>query len=96
VLNATKPAPIGTDWEGSAMAADLPWKALAPHLPDRLSAGHFLSVCATIVGGYDDRNDEDFLVVEPQPGGWGGSPGRTARTSSSVRATGTPSRCPWR
>ena len=76
VLNATKPAPIGTDWEGSAMAADLPWKALAPHLPDRLSAGHFLSVCATIVGGYDDRNDEDFLVVEPQPGGWGGSPGK--------------------
>ncbi|MCD2204565.1 hydantoinase B/oxoprolinase family protein [Halobacterium sp. KA-6] len=76
VLNATKPAAIGTDWEGSAMAADLPWKALAPHLPDRLSAGHFLSVCATIVGGHDDRRDEDFLVVEPQPGGWGGSPGK--------------------
>ncbi|AFK21033.1 hydantoinase B/oxoprolinase family protein (plasmid) [Haloferax mediterranei ATCC 33500] len=76
VLNASKPAPIGTDWEGSAMAADLPWKALAPHLPDRLSAGHFLSVCATIVGGHDERTDEDFLVVEPQPGGWGASPGR--------------------
>ncbi|MFK5604797.1 hydantoinase B/oxoprolinase family protein [Haloferax volcanii] len=76
VLNATKPAAIGTDWEGSAMASDLPWKALAPHLPDRLSAGHFFSVCATIVGGHDERRDEDFLVVEPQPGGWGGSPGR--------------------
>ncbi|WP_256301883.1 hydantoinase B/oxoprolinase family protein [Haloarchaeobius salinus] len=76
VLNATKPAPIGTDWEGSAMAADLPWKALAPHLPDRLSAGHFLSVCATIVGGHDDRRGEEFLVVEPQPGGWGASPGK--------------------
>jgi len=76
VLNATKPAPIGTDWEGSAMAADLPWQALAPHLPDRLSAGHFLSVCATIVGGHDERRDEDFLVVEPQPGGWGASPGK--------------------
>lgn len=76
VLNATRPAPIGTDWEGSAMAADLPWKALAPHLPDRLSAGHFLSVCATIVGGRDERHDEDFLVVEPQPGGWGASPGK--------------------
>lgn len=71
VLNATKPAPIGTDWESSAMAADLPWKALAPHLPEKLSAGHFTSVCATIVGGTDDRNGEDFLVVEPQPGGWG-------------------------
>ncbi|WP_255171171.1 hydantoinase B/oxoprolinase family protein [Natrononativus amylolyticus] len=71
VLNATKPAPIGTDWESSAMAADLPWKALAPHLPEKLSAGHFTSVCATIVGGTDDRTDEEFLVIEPQPGGWG-------------------------
>ena len=71
VLNATKPAPIGTDWESSAMAADLPWKALAPILPEKLSAGHFTSVCATIVGGTDDRTGEDFLVIEPQPGGWG-------------------------
>jgi N-methylhydantoinase B len=76
VLNATKPAAIGTDWEGSAMAADLPWQALAPHLPNRLSAGHFLSVCATIVGGHDERRNEDFLVVEPQPGGWGASPSK--------------------
>ncbi|EMA47186.1 hydantoinase B/oxoprolinase family protein [Halobiforma nitratireducens] len=71
VLNATKPAPIGTDWESSAMAADLPWKALASELPEKLSAGHFTSVCATIVGGTDDRTDDEFLVIEPQPGGWG-------------------------
>lgn len=76
VFNATKPAAIGTDWEGSAMAAELPWKALAPHLPEKLAAGHFASVCATIVGGRDERHDEDFLVIEPQPGGWGASPGR--------------------
>jgi N-methylhydantoinase B len=76
VFNPTKPAAIATDWEGSAMAADLPWKALAPHLPEKLSAGHFMSVCATIVGGQDDRTGEDFLVIEPQPGGWGASDGR--------------------
>lgn len=76
VFNATKPAAIGTDWESSTMAADLPWKALAPHVPDKLSAGHFMSVCATIVGGHDERHDEDFLVIEPQPGGWGASKGR--------------------
>lgn len=76
VFNPTKPAAIGTDWEGSAMAADLPWKALAPHLPEKLSAGHFMSVCATIVGGRDDRTDDDFLVIEPQPGGWGASEGQ--------------------
>lgn len=58
------------------MVADLPWQALGPVLPDRLSAGHFCSVCATIIGGHDERSDEDFLVVEPQPGGWGGSDGQ--------------------
>ncbi len=76
VFHATKPAAIATDWEASTMAADLPWQALAPELPERLSAGHFLSVCATIVGGTDDRTDEEFLVIEPQPGGWGASDGQ--------------------
>lgn len=76
VFNPTKPAAISTDWEVSAMAADLPWQALAPHLPEKLAAGHFMSVCATIVGGRDDRTGDDFLVIEPQPGGWGGSRGR--------------------
>lgn len=76
VFNPTKPAAIGTDWEGSAMAADLPWKALAPHIPEKLPAGHFMSVCATIVGGRDDRSGDDFLVIDPQPGGWGASRGQ--------------------
>jgi N-methylhydantoinase B len=33
-------------------------------------------VCATIVGGIDDRTGEPFAVVEPQPGGWGGGEGK--------------------
>lgn len=76
VFNPTRPAAIGTDWEASAMAADLPWKALASEIPGKLPAGHFMSVCATIVGGCDERTGDDFLVIEPQPGGWGGSRGR--------------------
>lgn len=35
-----------------------------------------MSVCATIVGGRDDRMGDDFLVIEPQPGGWGASEGK--------------------
>jgi N-methylhydantoinase B len=51
---------------------DIVWQALAPHMPDKLPAGHFLSVCATIVGGVDDKTKQPFAVVEPQAGGWGG------------------------
>jgi len=46
-------------------------KALAPHIPERLPAGHFLSVCGTILGGHDERKKQPYALVEPQPGGWG-------------------------
>jgi len=46
-------------------------KALAPHIPARVPAGHFLSVCGTILGGYDEQKKQPYALVEPQPGGWG-------------------------
>jgi N-methylhydantoinase B len=52
-------------------ASDLIWKAMAPVLPDRLPAGHFLSVCGTVVAGLHPDSGELFLLVEPQAGGWG-------------------------
>ncbi|MDV3243945.1 MAG: hydantoinase B/oxoprolinase family protein [Nitrososphaerales archaeon] len=76
IFNPTPPAPTSTYWESMGFVTDLVWKALAPHVPDRLSAGHFLSVCATIVGGVDDRTKEPFAIVEPQAGGWGGAEGK--------------------
>jgi len=71
VFHPIKPAPTSTDWEGIAFATDLVWRALAPHVPDKLTAGHFLSIIATIVGGINDKTGEPFAIVEPQPGGWG-------------------------
>ena len=49
---------------------DLLWRALFPVLPDRLSAGHHLSVCGTIISG-QDAEGKTFILVEPQAGGWG-------------------------
>ncbi|MFQ6052921.1 MAG: hydantoinase B/oxoprolinase family protein [Candidatus Bathyarchaeia archaeon] len=71
IFNPRRPAPTSTFWEALSYAADLVWKALAPHAPDMLTAGHFLSIEATILGGVDDRSGEPFAIVEPQPGGWG-------------------------
>ena len=70
VFNPVRPAPTSTFWEALSYAADLVWKALAPHVPDMLTAGHFLSIEATILGGVDDKG-EPFAIVEPQPGDWG-------------------------
>lgn len=70
-FNPVKPSPTSTFWEAMSYATDLVWKALAPHVPDKLTAGHFLSILATILGGVDDRTGEPFAIVEPQAGGWG-------------------------
>lgn len=72
ILSAEKPAPVGVYWETTTYAADAVWKALAPVFPDRLSMGHFLSVAADIVAGRD-VNGKGFVLVEPNPGGWGGA-----------------------
>lgn len=71
VMSAQKPYPTSTFWEASGYAQDVIWKALAPLVPDKLTVGHFLSVCATIVGGIDDKTGRTWLIVEPEAGGWG-------------------------
>jgi N-methylhydantoinase B len=74
VFNATHPAPVGVYWESSDSATDLVWKALAEVVPDRLTAGHHLSVCGLVLSG--TRNGERFILVEPQAGGWGAAADR--------------------
>ncbi len=76
IFNPRPPAPVGTNWESRSYVGDLVWKALCPVLPDRLTAGTYNSVCATIVGGIDDQTGKHFAVVEPQPGGWGAGEGK--------------------
>jgi N-methylhydantoinase B len=71
IFNAKKPYPVGIYWETMTYAADLVWKALAPYIPERLTAGHFLSVVAETIAGVNPRNGEAFALVEPNPGGWG-------------------------
>lgn len=73
IFNPFNPNPTSTYWESMSYATDLVWHALADTVPTRLSAGHYLTVGATLVGGIDDyrKEKEPFAIVEPQPGGWG-------------------------
>lgn len=71
IFTVERPAPVGSFQEPMSFPVDLVWHALAPVIPHRLSAGHFLSVCATIVAGLHPDTGELFLLVEPQAGGWG-------------------------
>jgi N-methylhydantoinase B len=71
IFSAERPAPVSTYWETMLYVADLIWRAMAPHLPDRMTAGHFLSVCGTVVAGPHPDSGELYLLVEPLAGGWG-------------------------
>lgn len=71
VFDAVRPYPVSTNWEATSHITDLVAKALAPAIPERVTAGHFLSIIGTILAGIDDRTKQPFVLCEPQAGGWG-------------------------
>ncbi|MBM7855062.1 N-methylhydantoinase B [Desulfohalotomaculum tongense] len=76
IFSCERPAAVSTYWKTMAYGTDLVWKALAPVVPHRLTAGHLLSVCAVIVAGMHQDTNEPFLIVEPSVGGWGAGQGK--------------------
>lgn len=71
LFNAKKPYPVSCDWEPIQILTDVVLKAMAPAMPERVAAGHFLSIVGTIIGGIDDKTGSPFVLSEPQAGGWG-------------------------
>jgi N-methylhydantoinase B len=76
LVTAGRPAPVSIYWESMDFACDMVWKALATVLPKRLTMGHYMSVCGTIISGIHPDTGELFILVEPQAGGWGASADR--------------------
>ncbi len=71
IVNSKPPAAMGLYYETSIRVFDLLWKALAPVMPDRLTAGHYASVCGTIIGGVHPDTGQTHSFIEPEIGGWG-------------------------
>ena len=76
IFHAQEPAAIGFYFETEVRVYDLIWRCLAPHIPDRLPAGHFASIAGTFIGGIHPDTGRQYTVIEPQVGGWGGWEGR--------------------
>lgn len=76
VFHAKEPAAIGFYFETEVRVYDLIWRCLAPHIPDRLPAGHFSSICGTFIGGIHPDTGRQYTIIEPQIGGWGAWDGR--------------------
>lgn len=76
VFHAREPAAIGFYFETEVRVYDLIWRCLAPHIPARLPAGHFSSICGTFIGGIHPDTGRQYTIIEPQLGGWGAWEGR--------------------
>ena len=75
LVNARRPSPVCMYGELSDRVAEAAWKALAPVIPERLPAGHYGTVCAQGLAGWDDRFDPPCYAMHggPNAGGWGAS-----------------------
>ncbi|GMR09462.1 MAG: hydantoinase B/oxoprolinase family protein [Anaerolineae bacterium] len=87
IFRAKRPAPVSTYWEAGAAAVDLLWRALFPIAQDRLTVGHFLSICGTSLAGKDADGDL-FVLVEPQAGGWGAGVDRDGESGLVAQGDG--------
>jgi N-methylhydantoinase B len=88
VFTAERPAPVSTYWETQMYAVDLIWRALAPHVPERLPAGHMLSVCAVILAGTHAHTNKGVLCVQPLLGGWGAGQAKDGESGQFSAADG--------
>ena len=72
IFHAQAPAALAFYYETEIRLYDLILRCLAQVMPERLPAGHFASICGTVIGGRHPDTGRHFTIVEPEIGGWGG------------------------
>jgi N-methylhydantoinase B len=94
VFDVAEPGPIGFYYEIELRVYDIMWRCLAPHMPDRLAAGHFASVCGTFIGGTHPDTGRQYTIIEPQIGGWGARAGSDGNSAMFCGFHGETYNCP--
>jgi len=94
LFHAERPDPCGMFPEPNLQVLDLVWKAMAPHVPERVGAGHLTSVCGTIFAATHPDTGRFTICVEPEAGGWGAGPDRDGENGQFCAADGETYNCP--
>lgn len=75
IFDASETAAYAFYCEVEIRLYDLLLRCLAQAMPERFSAGHFSSICGTVVGGPHPDTGRHYTIVEPEMGGWGAQEG---------------------
>jgi N-methylhydantoinase B len=94
VFDPIYPAAQGIYYEITIRLHDLIIRCLAQNMPDRLPAGSFASVCGTLFGGTHPDTGRPYAVIEPELGGWGGSPHADGNSGQFCALHGETYNCP--
>ena len=71
IFHAEGTVPHGYYFETRIRLNDMLWHCMAQIMPYRLPAGHFASICGTVIAGEHPDTGRRYTMVEPQMGGWG-------------------------
>ena len=93
-FDAKEPAPHGFYFETRIRLYDMLWRCLAEAMPERLPAGHFGSICGTVLAGHHPDTGRRFTMVEPQMGGWGATNQRDGLNAMYSASHGETFNCP--
>ncbi|MEM9033115.1 MAG: hydantoinase B/oxoprolinase family protein [Actinomycetota bacterium] len=94
VFEPVEPAPMGFYYDLLLPLYDLLWRCMAQVVPDSLGAGHFASVCATLIGGTHPDTGRPYSIIEPQIGGWGASAAHDGNSAMFSGVHGDTFNCP--
>ncbi len=94
VFDPIYPAAQGIYYEITIRLHDLIVRCLAQHIPDHIPAGGFASVCGTLFGGTHVDTGRSYAVIEPELGGWGGTPHSDGNSGQFCALHGETYNCP--
>lgn len=94
VFHAEGTAPHGYYFETRIRLYDMLWRCLAEAMPERLPAGHFASICGTVIAGTHPDTGRRYTMVEPQMGGWGATAERDGLDAMYSASHGETYNCP--
>jgi N-methylhydantoinase B len=94
IFDPHEPAPQGYYFETRARLFDMLHRGIAEAMPEQMPAGHFASICATVIAGRHPDHGRWFTMVEPQVGGWGATAARDGINAQFSIGHGDTFNCP--